>query len=320
MWENHPYYPISQFYKEIFGQKVYKISVSTDSTCPNRGKSPCIFCDEWGSAAYHHIADKPLTEQVVISRERIRKRYKANQFLVYFQSYTSTYKSHQILQNQIEEVLAIEDVMGIVLGTRPDTLSEELIQYLASISKNVDVQVELGAQTFREDQLAFLQRGHTALQTLDAIERLTAESGIKAGVHLIFGLPGETTLQLVQTAKLLNAAGIATVKLHNLHVLKNTPLEILYKQGEYRPPELNEYADKVVEFLKYLDPAIAVHRLAATANRWDELVAPEWTKKRMEPVQFIENRMKEKGVFQGREFVVDKELIPREMLKQIQEG
>ena len=160
--------------------------------------------------------------------------------------------------------------------------------------------VELGVQTLDDTQLQFLARGHDSACSLAAIRKLKALPDVNLCVHLMFGLPGETDAQLRKTAELLSERGVDGVKLHNLHVLQNTPLEQLYRQGEFAPVGLEEYSRKVAVFLEHLAPGIAIHRLAAVASRWDELVAPEWTREKMRSTQFIEDHLAAANTWQGR--------------------
>lgn len=298
------YRPLSQHYRKLFNQRVFKVSVSVAQTCPNRegmnGMQVCIFCDEWGSAAYHGDAHKPLKEQIALHQVAIRERYKAEKFLIYFQSYTNTFGRIRKLAELYEAVLQEEDVIGIVVGTRPDCLPRGALRLFSEISTHSFVSVELGVQTFDDAQLTFLSRGHNSQCSVEAIQKLKALPKVDICVHLMFGLPGESDEQLRKTAILLSDLGVHGVKLHNLHVLKNTPLEGLYRQGEFEPVGLEEYSRKVSVFLEHLSPHIAVHRLAAVAPRWDELVAPAWTKEKMRPTQFIEDYLKTHNSWQGK--------------------
>jgi radical SAM protein (TIGR01212 family) len=297
------YYPISDYYRRCFGGKVYKVSVSIAESCPNRqpnGKLlPCVFCDEWGSAAYHLERERPLEEQIRINRDRIARRYRTSRFLVYFQSYTNTFDRVASLQERFDVALEQEGVVGLVVGTRPDCLPSRIMPLLRASHEAAYLMVELGVQSFFDPHLLFLQRGHDAACSLGAIERLHGESGVDIGVHLMFGLPGETDRQIVETAEAINRLPVSNVKLHNLHVLANTPLERLYRMGEFVPLELEEYARRVGLFLQHLSPDVAIQRLAAVANRWDELVAPEWTREKLRPSQLINQRMLEQGMYQG---------------------
>ena len=300
------YYPISQYYRERFGEKVYKVSVSIAESCPNRTSNgkllPCVFCDEWGSAAYHLERDKDLESQIRVNRDKIARRYRANKFLVYFQSYTNTFDRVTQLKERFEIALSQEGVCGLVVGTRPDCLPARVMPLLRETHEQRYVMVELGVQSFFDPHLLFLQRGHDAACSLKAIERLHQETGVDIGVHLIFGIPGETDEQIVETARIINNLPISNVKLHNLHVLNNTPLETLYNMGEFQPLELDEYARRVMLFLQYLAPHIAVQRLAAVASRWDELVAPEWTREKLRPSNLIEQQMRMNNAWQGQYF------------------
>lgn len=301
---NKRYLPLSQHYRKLFNQRVFKISVSVAQTCPNRqginGMAVCVFCDEWGSAAYHADAHKPLKKQISLHREAIRERYNADKFLVYFQSYTNTFGRVRELAELYQTVLQEEDVIGIVAGTRPDCLPRAVLKVFAEISAHSFVSVELGVQTLDDEQLLFLCRGHDSKCSLAAIQKLKTLPNVDICIHLIFGLPGETDEQLRKTAIVLSELGIHGVKLHNLHVLKNTPLDDLYQQGLFEPVALEEYSRKVALFLEHLAPTIAVHRLTAVAPRWDELVAPSWTKEKMRPHQFIEDYLQTQNSWQGK--------------------
>ena len=298
------YTPIGDYYRRRFGCRVYKVSVSTAQSCPNReglgGASVCIFCDQWGSAAYHDLAGRPFREQFRVNRERIRTRYRAEKFLVYFQAYTNTFDRISRMEALFAEALAEEDVVGVVLGTRPDCLPGRVMRFLAEQAGDHFVSVELGVQTLDDGQLRFLSRGHDRACSLAALEKLRAVPEIDVCAHLIFGIPGENDDQLRETARLLSQAGVHGVKLHNLHVLRGTPLEERYRSGEFSPVGLEEYARKVSVFLEHLSPEIAVHRLAAVASRWDEVVAPEWVKGKMGPTQFIRDYLVRKNTWQGK--------------------
>lgn len=304
------YRPLSQHYQERFGKKVYKVSVSVADSCPNResknNMSVCVFCDEWGSAAYHQYSDHPIKKQIQINREAIRKRYRAEKFLIYFQSYTNTFGRINELENLYKIALKEQDVVGLVIGTRPDCLPKKILKKFEEIARNYYLSVELGIQTLNNDQLNFLSRGHDSVCSIKAIHKLKKLSDINLCVHLIFGLPKETDRQIRQTAEILSALNVDGVKLHNLHVLRNTPLEVMYQNSQFVPIDLEEYSHKVALFLENLSPKITVHRLSAVASRWDELVAPQWTKEKMRSTQYIEDYLSSKDTWQGRMFFDNK--------------
>lgn len=302
-WNNHRFFPISEWYKQRFGEKVYKVSVSVAETCPARqpnSRMPlCIFCDEWGSAAYHLERDKSLAEQIRVNQERIAKRYRADKFLVYFQSYTNTMTRAQEMQQRFEVALQQEKICGLVVGTRPDCLPERMLKVLNEYSQRTQLFVELGLQSFFDSQLDFLQRGHDVACGYQAIEKLHQQTEVDISIHLIFGLPNESDDNIVETARIVNQLPISSVKLHNLHVLKNTPLEQMYHQKQFTPISLEEYGRRVILFLRHLAPHIAIQRLTAVASRWDELVAPEWVKEKRRPSQWIEDQLAAGDFYQG---------------------
>jgi len=314
-WAGKPYFPISQVYKKRFGSKVVKIPVSIADNCPNRagikGMKTCIFCDEHGSFAYPESQGFQIREQIVSHREKIAERFNASRFLVYFQAYTTTFTQLARLKEGFEVALSFPDVVGLVVGTRPDTLSEAVIQYWREVSHQTFVGIELGVQSFDDEQLHWMRRGHNAAAAIKGIDRVAA-AGLDVGVHLIFGWPTETDKQIIETAMLINQLPVSNVKLHNLHVLTGTPLEQLYREGSFQPIELEQYAYRVALFLEHLSPRIAVHRLAALSSRWQELVAPAWTRHKMKTYQAIIDYLNSRGTFQGRAFSPPRQNVPVE--------
>lgn len=304
-WQGRRYYPISQYFKAKFGERVAKISISVAESCPNRSGDAarqCIFCDEWGSAAYPRERNRELLEQIRHNRQLVSRRLKAKKFLVYFQSYTNTLDKVSTLMERFDLALSEDYVCGIVVGTRPDCLPARLMLVLRNIHEQSYMLVELGVQTFDDQQLNFLRRGHAAQLSVDAVHKLHEHAGCDIGIHLMFGLPGETDQQMIETAELVNSLPISNVKLHNLHVLANTPLANIYRLGEFTPLELDPYAQRVKIFLQHLSPDIAVQRLAALCSRWDDLVAPQWTREKMRPIRHIEGVMEAAASYQGQLF------------------
>ncbi|OQW48472.1 MAG: hypothetical protein A4S09_04645 [Proteobacteria bacterium SG_bin7] len=295
MGAREPYYPISRYYKNRFGTKVVKIPVSIVDTCPNRlglkNMKTCIFCDEWGSAAYEKKQKDTLENQIARVKKIKAEKNKGHKFLIYFQAYTSTFLALEKLRIQFEAALSEVDVVGIVVGTRTDCVSPALIRLWQEFSERSYFSVEFGVQSFFDHHLEFLARGHNSASAIKVIRELASRptSKIDVGIHLIFGLPNETDDEIIETAKISNSLGVRNIKLHNLHVLKNTELEKIFRRGEFTPVSLEEYARKVKLFLSYLSPEIAIHRLGAVASRWDELVSPEWTRHHLKTYQYIKD-------------------------------
>jgi len=303
-WLGLPYRPISEFYQNRFGGKVYKIPVSVVDDCPNRrglkGMQTCVFCDVWGSAAKSESVTMGLREQIEKYHGEISKKYNAKQFLVYFQAYTNTFAKLDSLRINFETALSYPFVKGLVVGTRPDCLSKGVLDFWNEYHAKSFVAVELGVQSFFDDQLVFMRRGHTRDQTLKAIDKISKETSVDLGIHLMFGQPGETDEQIIETARICNDLPITNIKLHNLHVLKNTPLEEIYHRGEFQPIERDPYAQRVQLFIEHLSPKIYIHRLSAFASRWEELVAPKWTSDKMGTHQYMIDYLRERRSFQGK--------------------
>ncbi len=303
MQKNIPFYPISRLYKNQLGGRVRKIALNFADTCPNRmglkGMKTCIFCDEWGSAAHPEQQGQKLEAQI---KERFRVdglNYNTDQFLAYFQSYTSTFAGVSRLEAAYKLVLSYPQIKGLIAGTRPDCISPSLLKLWKECAQQKFLAVEFGVQSFFDDKLKFIERGHNGQCSIDAIKRVHQEAQVHIGIHLIFGLPNESMDEIIETAKITSSLPIDSVKLHNLHVLKNTPLADLHAQGLFTPLELDAYSDKVILFLRHLRPDIAIHRLAALSNRWNELIAPDWTRFKMVSYQHIIDKMNDLGVCQG---------------------
>lgn len=309
-----PYNPISDYYKKIFGHKVFKVPVSIAENCPNRagikGMEVCIFCDEHGSFAYPQNQKEDLRKQIEEHRAKVGERFNAQKFLIYFQAYTTTFKQYKKIEEAFEVALSYPDTVGIVVGTRPDCLSDSLLNLWDNMSKQVFMAVELGVQSFDNKQLDWMKRGHTAETSISALHKIAKRCPkVNLGIHLMFGWPDET-LQDVQTAaEICNTLPINNVKLHNLHVLKNTPLERIYNEGGFKPLDFDPYAELTGTFLRHLSPEIFVHRLTALASNANELVAPEWTRHKMTSYQGMIDYMNKRDWSQGQLFKTQAEVI-----------
>lgn len=305
-WNGLPYHPISSHYNKLFHEKVYKISVAVVDDCPNRrglkGMETCVFCDVWGSAANADSLLMPLKKQIEEYKVLQIKKFKAKKFLVYFQAYTNTFSKIDILRANFDVALSYPDICGIVVGTRPDCLSASVLNLWQEVHERSFVSVELGVQSFSNRDLSFYRRGHTAEQSIKAIQKISKETSVDLGIHLMFGAPEETDSEVITAAQICNDLPITNVKLHNLHVLKNTELEKFYAAGNFAPLDFDTYAHRVGLFIEHLRPEIAIHRLAAYSPRWDELIAPEWTANRMRTHQGIIDYLNKNQSFQAKKF------------------
>lgn len=304
--EQLPYNPISTYYKKRFGQKVFKVPVSIAEDCPNRagikGMKTCIFCDEHGSFAYPKSQKEQLLKQIELHRTKVAARFNSQKFVVYFQAYTSTFTQLQKIKEAFEVALSQPDTVGIVVGTRPDCLSDALLDLWQETSEKTFLSIEIGVQSFDNKQLEWMRRGHTAEQSMKALERIHKRCPkADLGIHLMFGWPGESLQDVIRSAEICNHLPINNVKLHNLHVLKNTPLEEMFFKNEFTPIEFEAYCEMVGAFLAHLSPDIYLHRLVALASRWDELIAPEWTRFKMTNYQKMIDYLNQHKIFQGQE-------------------
>ncbi len=302
-WLGLPYHTISEHYNQLFGEKVYKIPVTVVDDCPNRrglkGMQTCVFCDVWGSAANAESLSMELRAQIEKYHGHIAQKYKAKAFLIYFQAYTNTFTKVSALRHNFDVALSYPWVKGFTVGTRPDCLSKAVFDLWNEYHEKSFVCVEMGVQSFFNDQLEFMRRGHTAEASIEAIHKIADNTKVDLGIHLIFGNPGETDETIIKTAEIVNTLPITNIKLHNMHVLKNTPLEEMYHRGEFTPIDRETYARRVELFLQHVSPRFAMHRLAAYSSRWDELVAPEWTKNKMGTHQYIIDQLRAKSSYQS---------------------
>ncbi|MCC6278675.1 MAG: TIGR01212 family radical SAM protein [Oligoflexia bacterium] len=305
-WKGLPFYPISSHYQKIFGDKIVKLPLSFASTCPNRmglqGMKTCSFCDETGSFAYPENQNLSLTDQIEIKKKDLLHRYKASGWVAYFQAYTTTLMSVQKLEMMLEALRTTQDFEGVIIGTRPDCLSDQLFELLNRYQKIFPVSIELGVQSFCNEALQWMNRGHSAEKAIAGIKRLARRCSIDMGIHLIFGWPNESIDDIKKAAAICNELPINHVKLHNLHVLKGTELATHYSEGRFNPESIEVYSEKVISFLEELNPEIAIHRLTAVVPRWNQLIAPEWVRAKMESRQYIIDSMNRHGRYQGRFF------------------
>jgi radical SAM protein (TIGR01212 family) len=306
-WLGLPYHTISEHYNILFNEKVYKIPVSVVDDCPNRrglkGMQTCVFCDVWGSAANAESLSMELRQQIETYQKRIGAKYNAQSFLIYFQAYTNTFTKVSALRANFEVALSYPWVKGFTIGTRPDCLSKAVLDLWQEYHQKSFVSVELGVQSFFNDQLGFMRRGHSSEDSIEAIKRISSLTEVDLGIHLIFGSPGETDKHIIETAQIVNELPISNIKLHNLHVLKNTPLETMFRENIFQPIDRETYAHRVQLFLQHISPRFYLHRLAAYSSRWDELIAPDWTKNKMGTHQYIIDYLRASGSYQSQKYI-----------------
>ena len=268
---------LSQYYRERFGCKVYKLSLDGGFSCPNRdgktGTGGCIFCT--GSGEFAEGGPDPIAVQLERAKLRVNRKNKDGKYMAYFQAFTNTYAPVERLRKLYYEAIAPEDIVGLAIGTRPDCLGEDVTALLQEINAVKPVSVELGLQTIHEDTARYIRRGYKAEVYFDAVERLKA-AGIEVVTHIILGLPGETAEMMVKTTEAAVEAGTDGVKFHLLHVLQNTDLAKDYTAGKFQCLSLEEYGEILKQCVDVLPEEVIIHRITGDGAKKD-LIAPLWS-------------------------------------------
>lgn len=300
------YYDFNSYLKEKFGQRIHKITVDAGFTCPNRDGSisagGCIYCNAKGSGTGFHARGISITEQLERAKYYIIKRYKATKFLAYFQAYTNTYAPLSKLKSIYDEALAVSDIVGLSVGTRPDCVPDNVLDLFGKYAKTHLVWMEYGLQSSHDHTLKLINRGHGRDCFIDAARR-SQERGLAVCAHVILGLPGETRADMLATADLLARLKIDGVKMHLLYVIKDTPLSKTYHAGDYTCLTMSEYAETVGLFLARLPDTTVIQRLTADPHP-AELEAPGWAMHKKEIRQAINTFMLQENLTQGCHFQI----------------
>lgn len=295
------YLDLNQALRRRFGCRVQKISLDAGLTCPNRdgrlGLGGCIYCNARGSGT-GAWPSQSITEQLEAGKTFAQRRYKAEKFIAYFQSFSNTYAPIEKLRHLYEEALAVPDIAGLSIGTRPDCVDDTVLDLLAEINRKTWVTMEYGLQSIHDTTLEHINRGHSAGVFMDAVQR-TRKRGIDVCAHVILGLPGEEKKEMLETAEALAAADIQAVKIHLLYVIRGTALHRLYEAGSYRCMDRGDYVETVAEFLALLPPDMIIHRLTGDPHP-DELAAPLWALEKQANLQAIRETLRKKNLRQGK--------------------
>ncbi|WP_234122090.1 TIGR01212 family radical SAM protein [Clostridium hydrogenum] len=301
MWGDKPYKSLNYFLREKFGEKVFKISLDAGFSCPNRdgtiSKGGCIFCSERGSGDFAGNRNYSIAKQFKDIKEMMNKKWKEGKYIAYFQAYTNTYAPVEVLREKYNEALNEEGVVGIAIATRPDCLSKEVLDLIEEFSKKTYVWVELGLQTVSDKTAKVINRGYDLSVFENAVRNLRKRN-IDVVVHVIFGLPGENIEDMLNTIRYISKIDIQGVKLHLLHLMENTPLVNLYKDGKLHFMEKDQYVDLVCEAIAMLPESIVIHRLTGDAPR-DLLIGPLWSLKKWEVLNSIHKKMFTCNLHQG---------------------
>ena len=295
-------YMLNDFLKEKFNEKIYKVSLDGGFTCPNRdgkvSRGGCIFCSENGSGDFTATKLKSIHAQIEEQIDLVSKKYKGDKYIAYFQNFTNTYAEVSYLRKIYEEALSHEKIVGLAIATRPDCLEDDVLELLAELNKKTFLWVELGLQTLNDDVAKYFNRAYETEIYKEASEKLN-KLNIKFVTHIIIGLPKEEEDDYLKTAIFAQNCGTWGIKLHLMYVVKNTPLEKLYLNGDLKVNTKEEYVEKVVNVLENISSEIVVHRLTGDGDR-ETLVAPLWSIKKIDVLNSIHKELKRRNTYQGK--------------------
>ena len=304
MYKEMLYNDLSTFLSLHFPFKVQKISINAGFTCPNRdgsiGYGGCTYCNnQTFNPAYCHT-DKSVGQQLEEGKRFFSRKYPDMKYLAYFQAYTNTYGELEELKHKYEEALTVADVVGLVIGTRPDCMPDDLLDYLEELNKRIFVLIEYGIESTDDETLKRINRGHTFAQAEEAVVR-TAQRGIPVGGHVILGLPGEEREALIRQAERLSRLPLTTLKLHQLQLIKGTRMASEYEKTTelFHLYSVDEYIDLVIDYIEHLRPDLVLERFVSQSPK-ELLIAPDWGVKNYEFTEKVKKRMRERNAWQGK--------------------
>ena len=307
MNENFLYNDFPTFLKKYFSYKVQKISLNAGFTCPNRdgtkGWGGCTYCNNQTFNPDYCQTEKSIAVQLEEGKRFFAHKYPEMKYLAYFQAYTNTYAELEGLKRKYEQALEVEGVVGLVIGTRPDCMPEDLLRYLEGLNRHTFLMVEYGMESTFDETLRRINRGHTYKDTVEAV-RHTVDCGILTGGHIILGLPGETHDTMVMQAEVLSELPISTLKIHQLQLIRGTRMakEYMDNPSDFQLfMEVDEYIDLVIDYVEHLRPDLVIERFISQSPK-DLLIAPDWGLKNYEFVTRLQKRMKERGAYQGKRY------------------
>lgn len=299
--DNKRYHTLNYFYKNKFGIKVFKVSLNGGFSCPNLdgkvGYGGCIYCSKSGSGEFGGDIHKSLTDQFYEMRDIVNKNHIPCKYIGYFQARTNTYANIDVLKRKYEEVLAIPDVIGLNIATRCDSITDECLDYLAELNKKTFLTIELGLQTIHEKTSKLINRCHT-LEQFDKMVNKLREKHINVVVHIINGLPFENEEMMLGTVKHLNSLDIQGIKIHMLHIIKDTEMSNLYEKTKFHVLTKDEYIDIVIKQLELLDPKIVINRITSDPDK-EMLVEPKWLCEKCQLLNDIDKEMVKRNTYQG---------------------
>ena len=301
------YNDFSSHIKSVHSERIQKVSIDAGFTCPNRdgskGNGGCTFCNNNTFNPAYCMPTKSISAQIDQGVAFFAPKYKTQKYLAYFQAYSNTYGEIEELKRKYDEALSNPSVVGLVIGTRPDCMSDDLLDYFTDLNKKTDLTIEYGIESTIDKTLNLINRGHSYEDSVVAINK-TAQRGISVGGHLILGLPGESYDDILSHAAVVSKLPLSYLKLHQLQIVKGSQLGRDYLAGRYTDKlfTLEEYIELVVDFVERLSPEIILERFISQSPG-DLLIAPKWGVKNFEFVAKVEKRLKERDTHQGRLYV-----------------
>lgn len=301
---NKRYYTYDYYLKQTFGGKCAKIPIDGGFTCPNIdgrcGVGGCIYCSSRGSGDFAESASLSVSEQYRLTREKLSSKWSVERCIPYFQAHTNTYAPIAVLREKFEEAMGLDGMVGMNIATRADCLEDDTVEYLAELAERTVLTVELGLQSAHDKTAELINRGHTYAEFVEGYNRLrSASEKINICVHLIFGLPDESDEMMLESVKAVAALRPEQIKLHLLHVLASSRLGEIYQSGGYQPLERERYISLVVRALELLPPETVVARLTGDGMA-DDLLAPEWSRRKVSVINDIDKMLFDSNTYQGR--------------------
>lgn len=300
--KSHRYYPFSYFLRENFPVKVHKISIHAGFTCPNRdglaGVGGCTYCANESFSPNVRETIAPIKEQVENGIKFLKRRYGSEKFIAYFQAFTNTYADVDTLKDRYDEALLNKDVIGLSIGTRPDCITDDILELIHSYTEEYHVWVEYGLQSIHDRTLQLVNRGHDYKSFEDAVLLTKQKEGIKICAHVILGLPGEDWNDMMETAGTVSALGIDGIKIHHLYIAKNTAMANDYLKGKIKTMKMEEYVSLACDFLERISADIVIQRLVGDTHG-DFLISPVWNATKGEVFAAITNELKHRNSYQG---------------------
>ena len=295
--DNKRYHTWNYYLRNTFGEKIFKVSINAGFTCPNiDGKvayGGCTYCSKEGSGDFAGNPKDDLIKQFNDIKEMMLRKWPNAKYIGYFQAYTNTYAPLEVLKEKYETILAQDDVVGLSISTRPDCLEDDVLEYLAELNERTNLWVELGLQTIHDSTSKIINRGHDYKTFLEGVEKLKSKN-IKTVVHIINGLPGEDYNMMMETAKAVADLNVHGIKIHLLHVIKNTPMARMLEKNMMSLMTQDDYVNLVCDQLEILPPEMVIHRLTGDGKK-EDLVGPLWSLKKWEVLNAIDDTMKARG-------------------------